>query len=127
MIIDTSAIIAILDQEPGAERIARAIAAATDRMISAATLVETGIIVQARRGDGGAASRSFHSRRNKPTLRARRSADTAGEDTRPSSTSATVLLTLWQRMRRRRCCSKAVIFATQTYPWHTSEEEYDLP
>ena len=54
MIIDSSALITILDQEPEAERIARAMAAASDRMLSAATLLEAGIIMQARRGDEGA-------------------------------------------------------------------------
>ena len=53
MIIDTSALVAILDQEPEADRIARAIAAASDRMLSAANLVEAGIVMQARRGDEG--------------------------------------------------------------------------
>ena len=54
MIIDSSALITVLDQEPEAERIARAMAAASDRMLSAATLLEAGIIMQARRGDEGA-------------------------------------------------------------------------
>lgn len=36
MIIDTSALVAILDQEPEADRIVRAIAVASDRMLSAA-------------------------------------------------------------------------------------------
>ena len=53
MIIDTSALVSILDQEPDAERIARAIAAQHERILSAANLVETGIVMQARRGDDG--------------------------------------------------------------------------
>ena len=40
MIIDTSALVAILDQEPEAERIARTLAATPERMLSAANLVE---------------------------------------------------------------------------------------
>jgi ribonuclease VapC len=55
MIIDTSALVAILDQKPEADRIARAIAAASDRMLSAANLVEAGLVMQARRGDEGRA------------------------------------------------------------------------
>jgi ribonuclease VapC len=51
MIIDTSALVGILDQEPEAERLARAIATAPERMLSAANLVETGIVMQVRRGD----------------------------------------------------------------------------
>jgi ribonuclease VapC len=54
MIIDTSALVALLDQEPEAERIAHAVAASSERMLSAANLVEIGIVMQARRGDDGA-------------------------------------------------------------------------
>jgi len=54
MIIDTSAIVAILDQEPEANRIVCAIATTSDRMLSAANLVEAGVVMQARRGDEGA-------------------------------------------------------------------------
>jgi ribonuclease VapC len=54
MIIDTSALVGILDQEPEAERFIRAIAKASERMLSAANLVETGIVMQVRRGDDAA-------------------------------------------------------------------------
>ena len=54
MIIDTSVLVAILDQEPEAERIVRTLASAPERSLSAANLVETGIVMQARRGDEGA-------------------------------------------------------------------------
>lgn len=54
MIIDTSALVAILDQEPEAGRIARTLASTSERMLSAANLVELGIVMQARRGDDGA-------------------------------------------------------------------------
>jgi len=54
MIIDTSALIALLEQESEAERIAHALAATSERMLSAANLVETGIVIQVRRGDDGA-------------------------------------------------------------------------
>jgi ribonuclease VapC len=54
MIIDTSALVAILDQEPETERIARTLASKPERMLSAAILVEIGIVMQARRGDDGA-------------------------------------------------------------------------
>jgi ribonuclease VapC len=53
MIIDTSAL-ALLDQEPEAKRIAHVLAATSERMLSAANLVEAGIVMQARRGDDGA-------------------------------------------------------------------------
>jgi ribonuclease VapC len=54
MIIDTSALVAILDQEPDAEPIARALILTPERILSAATLLEIGIVMQARRGDDGA-------------------------------------------------------------------------
>jgi ribonuclease VapC len=45
MVIDTSAILAILFNEPDAEIFARAIAAAERRLISAANLLEAGIVI----------------------------------------------------------------------------------
>ena len=54
MIIDTSVLVAILDQEQEAERIVRTLASAPERTLSAANLVEAGIVMQARRGDDGA-------------------------------------------------------------------------
>ena len=53
MVIDTSAIIAILFNEPDALDIARAIEAASIRRISAARLLETAIVVEARHGLAG--------------------------------------------------------------------------
>ena len=50
MIIDTSALVALLDQELEAERIAHTLASSSERMLSAANLVEIGIVMQARRG-----------------------------------------------------------------------------
>jgi ribonuclease VapC len=54
MIIDTSALVAILDQEPEAERIAHSLASTPERILSAANLLEVGIVMQVRRGDDGA-------------------------------------------------------------------------
>jgi ribonuclease VapC len=53
MVVDTSALLAILEQEPEAEHMARAIASDAAPSISSATLLEAGIVVQARRGDEG--------------------------------------------------------------------------
>jgi ribonuclease VapC len=55
MVIDTSALIAILEQEDGARGFAEAIAAAGTRLVSAATVVEAGIVMLARRGELGCA------------------------------------------------------------------------
>ncbi len=54
MVLDTSALVAVLGMEPEAERFAAAIEADPVRLVSAATLVETGVVVEARYGpDGG--------------------------------------------------------------------------
>ena len=50
MIIDTSAILAILLREPDAEHFERAISAASSRRISAATLLEATIVLESRFG-----------------------------------------------------------------------------
>ncbi len=55
MVIDTSAVIAIFLEEPTAERLSRATRAAPTRRISAASVVEAGIVVQGRFGDTGEA------------------------------------------------------------------------
>ena len=49
MIIDTSAIIAILRDEPDAASYARAIADATDRRVSAVNFVESAVVIDASR------------------------------------------------------------------------------
>ena len=53
MVIDTSAILAILGDEPEAELFADKIASAEMRWVSAATLLETAIVVEARHGAAG--------------------------------------------------------------------------
>ncbi len=53
MVIDTSALVAILSLEPEAARLAQAIEADPTRLISAATLLEAGIVMEARLGAAG--------------------------------------------------------------------------
>ena len=53
MVIDTSALVAILSLEPEAARLAQAIEADPTRLISAATLLEVGIVMEARLGAAG--------------------------------------------------------------------------
>lgn len=53
MIIDTSALIAILLGEPEAELFALAIARAPRRIVSAFTALETAIVIEAKKGDPG--------------------------------------------------------------------------
>src|ERR1700732_11438 len=53
MIVDTSALLAVLFSEKGAEAYARAISEAEDCRISAATFVEVSIVVESQTGDAG--------------------------------------------------------------------------
>ncbi len=54
MVLDSSAIIAILLQEPETARLASAIADNPPNFLSAASLVEASIVIDTRRGDEGA-------------------------------------------------------------------------
>lgn len=53
MVIDTSALVAILLGEPEAEPFALTIAEDPKRLISAFTALETGIVIEARKGECG--------------------------------------------------------------------------
>jgi ribonuclease VapC len=51
MVLDTSALLAVLFDEPERREFVQAIAAARRRLISAATLIESSIVVESRRGE----------------------------------------------------------------------------
>lgn len=53
MVIDTSAIIAILLGEPEAETFAKALAGDEKRLISAFTAVESAIVIETKKGEAG--------------------------------------------------------------------------
>jgi ribonuclease VapC len=53
MVIDTSAVVAILRQESGAESLLRRLTAAGSRRISAASLLETAIVLEGKFGERG--------------------------------------------------------------------------
>lgn len=53
MVIDTSAVVAILFQEPDQRRFAEAIAAAPARLVSAVTRAELAFVVEGRKGAEG--------------------------------------------------------------------------
>ena len=53
MVIDTSALLAVLLHETDAEQIAEAIEAASPRLLSAANLLEASIIIESRKGEAG--------------------------------------------------------------------------
>lgn len=53
MVVDTSAIIAILQQEPDARRYADIIQEGAVKLVSAVSVLEAGILANARKGDQG--------------------------------------------------------------------------
>jgi ribonuclease VapC len=53
MVIDTSALISILLGEPEAEAFARAITNDSKRLISAFSILESSIVIEAKKGDAG--------------------------------------------------------------------------
>jgi ribonuclease VapC len=55
VVLDTSALVAMLLGEPERDQLIAALAEATDPLISAGTLLETSIVVQSKLGDDGLA------------------------------------------------------------------------
>lgn len=53
LVLDTSAVVALIQGEPCSDRLVAALEAADARCISAANVVEAGIVLQARYGDHG--------------------------------------------------------------------------
>ena len=53
MVLDTSALVVLLLDEPGAEEFRAAVEEDTTRLVSAATLLETALIIEARKGEPG--------------------------------------------------------------------------
>lgn len=53
MVIDSSAIVAVLLNEVNAADIARAIEASSQRLLSAANLLEASIVIESRKGEAG--------------------------------------------------------------------------
>ncbi len=53
MVIDSSALLAVLLGEPDGPRVAAAIEAGSPRLLSAANLLETSIVIESRKGEAG--------------------------------------------------------------------------
>ena len=53
MVLDTSALLALLLDEPEAERFRHAVDEDATRLVSAATLLETAVVIEARKGEAG--------------------------------------------------------------------------
>jgi len=53
VVVDSSALIAVLNMEPESARLAGAMEADANRLISAATVVEAGVVIESRYGSAG--------------------------------------------------------------------------
>ena len=53
MVLDTSALVALLELEPGAPLLQKALARDPNRLVSAATLLETSMVIESRHGEAG--------------------------------------------------------------------------
>jgi ribonuclease VapC len=53
MVIDTSALVAMMTGEPSADRLVAALESESDRLVSAATVVEASMVLMGRYGDVG--------------------------------------------------------------------------
>jgi ribonuclease VapC len=112
MIIDTSALVALLDQEPEAER-----------MLSAANLVEIGIVMQARRGDDRARDLDLLLAKLKVDIAvvtadhadiARKAFRRYGRGRHAANLNfGDCFAYAWRRRSRPHCCSKAMILGGQ--------------
>ena len=124
MIVDSSAIIAILRNEPDAAAMAEALQEAPIRRISAVTYVEAAVVADndrnpllSRRFDG--LVRDAQMLVEPVTSRQAEIAREAYRDFgkgrhKAGSTSGIASLTRWQRRWASRCCSKGTTFATPT-------------
>ncbi len=68
MVIDTSAIIAVLLNEATAARIAQLIERSSPRLLSAANLLETSIVIESRKGEPGGFAYALAKTRRLPLL-----------------------------------------------------------
>ena len=106
MVLDTSALLTVLLNEPDAPAFRLAIEADPIRLVSAATLVETAIVIEARVGEAGGReldscckrrpSKSFRSMPSTPRSPATRIASSGRGITRRRSTTAIAFYALAQ-------------------------------
>jgi ribonuclease VapC len=120
MVIDTSAIAAILFDEPDAAVLEAKIANDPVRLMSAATLLEATIVIEARLGDPGGREFDLWLHRAEVEILPvdAEQADMArrtwrrfgrGRPTRPGSTMAIASPMPWRPRTTSHCCSRATI------------------
>lgn len=122
MILDTSAIMAMLQQEPGAPAMEEALAAASAVAITAAGLVEEYMVCEGRAGENGARQLDALLDRLRPeivpftaehaALAHEAGAAMARADTRLVSTWAIASLMPWPKHATNPCCSRAMTSPT---------------
>lgn len=126
MVIDTSALVAMLSDEPDAERFEAAVEADHIRLMSTASYLETALVIEARFGEpadvswicGFIAPRStlLPCMPTKRMPRAPPTARTAREGIVRGSTTATASHTASPRSAASHSCSRAKISNTPTSP-----------
>jgi len=119
MVLDTSALLVLLLDEPEAEEFRAAVEEDTTRLVSAATLLETALVIEVRKGEPG--GRELDSLIHKAEVvvvpvdaehvsEARRAYRRFGKDvTPPASISAMFSPTRWPARLASPSCSRAMI------------------
>ncbi len=125
MVLDSSAILAILLDEPERRSFTRLIEQDSTRLVSAATLVEVTMVIESRKGEPGrrllgqfleltgGRDRARDGRRRQ-SMPATPSAATARGATPPASISVTCSPTRSPKPRANHSCSRATISSTPT-------------
>lgn len=124
MVIDSSALVAMLNDEPEAPHLEAAVEADPVRMMSTASYLETAIVIETRFGEAGdrnsicgctgPESTWSRSMRRRPKRPAPPTAVMARADTARASTTETASRTHWQKSAASPCCSKGMISPTPT-------------
>ena len=119
MVLDTSALLALLLDEPEAEEFRAAVEEDTTRLVSAATLLETALVIEARKGEPGGREldalikrpRSSWSLSTRSTCPKREGLTDASARavTPPASISAICSRTRWAAPRANPSSSRAMI------------------
>ncbi|WP_089336196.1 type II toxin-antitoxin system VapC family toxin [Blastococcus mobilis] len=123
VVVDTSAIVAILTREPGHEWLSVRLSSATDRIIAAPIALELGIVLEARVPAAvGMARRALRDARihivpfdeGSSNARGPPGADSARGGIRPRSTSGTAASMPSPNRRAIRCCAWATTSPART-------------
>jgi len=125
MMIDSSVLIAILENEPEAARLIEAIADDPVHLISAVSVVETSIVILNRRGEAGVAELDAFLQEagietvavtpEQATLAGRLTSVTAKEGIPPNSILVTAFRMPQRWLAANRCCSRVMTSAKRMF------------